>query len=96
MVIVLLFLVLMANGASIALRRQFREESWKYIHTAIAGWVLTASGFLVVLSLYLVFASVEIGQPSQNEELNVFYSALILFVVSLAVSLSHFFRRKDI
>lgn len=95
MVILLLFLILMANGASIALRRQFREEFGKDIHAAIAGWILTASGFLVVLSLFLVFASVEIGQPSQNEELNVFYSALILLVISLVVSLSHFFRRKD-
>ncbi|MFM7329529.1 MAG: hypothetical protein ACKO3B_12420, partial [Bacteroidota bacterium] len=68
----LLFLVLAATGASVALRRQFREESWRGVHMAIAALVLTGSGFLVVLSLYSLFDSLEHNQPSQQAELTVF------------------------
>ncbi|MFM9075822.1 MAG: hypothetical protein ACKORJ_09720 [Bacteroidota bacterium] len=91
----LLFLVLAATGASVALRRQFREESWRSIHMAIAALVLTGSGFLVVLSLYSLFDSLEHNQPSQQAELTVFYCSLILLLISLATALSQFFGKKN-
>jgi TRAP-type C4-dicarboxylate transport system permease small subunit len=93
MFIFLLFLVLTANIASVALRRQFREESWRSVHMAIAALVLTSSGFLVILSLYSVFGSMEQKLPSQKTEFNFLYGSLVLLLISLAIALTQFFRK---
>jgi hypothetical protein len=95
MFIFLLSLVLTANIASVALRRQFREESWRSIHMAIAALVLTASGFLVMLSLYFVFDSFERKLPSQKTEITVFFGSLVLLIISLATVLTQFFRKPN-
>lgn len=93
MIIVLLILVLLTNGLGFVLRRQFRNEAWKRVHMAFAGLTLTSSGFLVMLTLFLVFDSIELQHPSQEAELKLFNGSIVVLVISLAFFLSQFFRR---
>ena len=54
---------------------------------------LSASGFLAVLSLFLVFDSVERNEPLLQQELNGLYGALLLFVLSVTVAWIMFFGK---
>ena len=95
MSIFLLLLVLAANGAGVALRRRFRERSWRSLHMAIAAWVLTASGFLVVYSVYSIFDSWQQEEISRPVESAVFLGSLFTMVVSLTTALPQFFQKPN-
>jgi len=87
--------VLVVNVVAIFLRSQYRHEKLFSVHVATAALILTASGFLVLLDLYLMFDVLELSRPVQAS-LRLLYVSLFLFGFSLTSFLSLFFSKSGL
>ena len=94
MIRLLLLLVLLADITVVALYRQYQVKQWKSIHLSIAGLILVSSGFLGILSLFMVFDSIERLKPSQENEMNDLYWSLLVLGISLVSFVWIFLKQR--
>jgi hypothetical protein len=93
MMIILLLLVLSANFVIIALRRRYQGEAWISVNSAFAALVLISSVFLVILSLYNVFHSIEQKKEDYHSEMYDLYGTFLVLIISLIIFIQQFLKK---